>query len=42
MSGYDFRKGQEAGDDVLLGGVGLDVLDGGPGNNIVIQDFLMI
>ena len=27
----------EAGDDVLLGGPGLDVLDGGAGDNVVIQ-----
>jgi hypothetical protein len=26
------------GDDVLLGGPGLDSLDGGPDNNILIQD----
>jgi Ca2+-binding RTX toxin-like protein len=26
------------GDDVLLGGPGIDVLDGGTGNNILIQD----
>jgi len=25
----------------LLGGDGLDILDGGPGNNIVIQDWFI-
>jgi hypothetical protein len=35
--GLRFIPRGRAGDDVLNAGAGLDVLDGGPGGNILIQ-----